>query len=245
MTVGSAAPDWVKRLARPVRARAGEHPVLLPLLLPTSTPAIEQPRITDRTALVIEGFPRSGNSFASAAFGLATQWNVPRVSNTHLAGQVRLAVRRRLPTLVVIRRAGDAVPSLCIAAGYLRPAAGLREWLRFYRAVERELAGVVLGTFDEVTGDFGAVVDRLNARFGTTFPPFVHDEDNVATVFASLDDYGRRKHGAVPEDSVARPSAERQARNDAVRTAMYDGSCIRLLGEADGLYDRLVAARMS
>jgi hypothetical protein len=243
VTVGSAAPDWFKRLARPARARAGEHPALLPLLLPASTPANEQPRITDRTALVIEGFPRSGNSFASAAFGLATEWKVPRVSNTHLAGQVLLAVRRRLPTLVVIRRAGDAVPSLCVAAGYLRPAAGLREWLRFYRAVEPVASSVLLATFDEVTTDFGAVVDRLNARFGTSFPPFVHDEETAAQVFAGLEDYGRRKHGAVPEDSIARPSAERQARNAAVRAAMADAPFTRLLAQADSLYDRLVATR--
>lgn len=243
MTVGAAAPDWFKRLARPVRARAGEHPLLLPLLLPASTPAIEQPRIDDRTALVIEGFPRSGNSFASAAFGLATNWTLPRASNTHLAGQVLLAVRRRVPTLVVIRHAGDAVASLCVAAGYLRPAAGLREWLRFYRAIAPVTSGLVLATFDEVTADFGAVLDRVNARFGTDFPSFVHTEEAAASVFASLEDYGRRKHGAVPEQSIARPSPERQHRNAQIRAAMADARCARLLADADALHDRLVADR--
>jgi predicted transcriptional regulator len=243
VSFGSAAPDWFKRLARPVRARAGEHPALLPLLLPASTPSIEQPRIDERTALVIEGFPRSGNSFASAAFGLATEWAVPRASNTHLAGQVRLAVRRGVPTLVVIRRAGDAVASLCVAAGYLQPAAGLREWLRFYRAIAPVTSGFVLATFDEVTADFGAVLDRVNVRFGTDFPPFVHDGETAAAVFASLEDYGRRKHGIVPEQSIARPSSDRQARNAAVRATMADARCARLVTAADALYDRLVSAR--
>lgn len=244
MTVGSTAPDWFKRLARPLRARAGEHPALLPLLLPASTPALERPRITDATALVIEGFPRSGNSFASAAFGLATQWSVPRASNTHLAGQVLVAVRRGIPTLVVMRRAADAVASLCVAADYLRPAAGLREWLRFYQVIAPVAGGVVLATFDEVTGDFGAVVERLNRRFRTAFPPFVHDETSAAAVFASLDDYDRRKHGDVSEDTIARPSDERRARNAAVRAAMDDdATCRRLRADADALYDRLVAGR--
>jgi hypothetical protein len=243
VTVGSAAPDWFKRLARPLRARAGEHPALLPLLLPASTPALEQPRITDATAFVVEGFPRSGNSFASAAFGLATQWSVPRVSNTHLSGQVLVAVRRGVPTLVVMRRATDAVASLCVAAGYLRPAAGLREWLRFHRTVEPVAAGVVLATFDEVTSDFGAVLQRVNDRFGTAFPPFVHDEASAAAVFDTLEDYGRRKHGDVPEDSIARPSQQRQARNAAVRSAMESATCRRLRARADTLYDRLVAGR--
>jgi hypothetical protein len=233
-------PAALKRLARPVRTRAGEHPPLLPWLLRTSTQEGEQLTIGADTALVIEGFPRSGNSFASAAFGLVTQYAVPRVSNTHFPAQVRLAVSRALPTLVVIRRAGDAVASLCVAADYLRPAAGLREWLRFYRYVEPHRNGFVLATFDEVTSDFGAVLQRVNARFGTEFPDFVHTEAAAAEVFDSLETYSLRKDGAIREQAIARPSDVRRQRNQAVRAAMTNGRCKTLLAEADDVYDRLV-----
>jgi hypothetical protein len=101
----------------------------------------------------------------------------------------------------------------------------------------------VLETFDDLTGDFGEVLDRLKLLFGYACPAFVHTDESAAQVFAGLDDYGRRKHGEVPEDSIARPSEERRARTAAVRAAMDDATCIRLRARADALYDRLVTAR--
>lgn len=242
MSAGTGAPVLVKRALRPLRTRAGEHPRLLPLLLRVTTPGVEDPRITDRTRLVIEGFPRSGNSFASAAFGLAADYAVDRSSNTHLAGQVRLAVARGVPTLVVIRRAVDAAASLCVAAAYLTPAGALREWLRFYRAVEPLQDSFVLATFEEVTTDFGRVTERVNHRFGVSLPVFAHTPDNADIVQRRLSNYEVRKQGYVREESIARPSAARAEATAAAREAMQQ-DCTRLLAQADGLYDRMVANR--
>jgi hypothetical protein len=242
VTAGTGAPVLVKRALRPLRTRAGEHPVLLPFLLRVTTPGVESPRITDRTRLVIEGFPRSGNSFASAAFGLAADYAVERSSNTHLAGQVKAAVAREVPTLVVIRRAVDAAASLCVAADYLTPAGALREWLRFYRAVEPLQDSFVLATFEEVTTDFGRVTERVNQRYGVSLPVFAHTPDNADLVQRRLASYEVRKQGYVREESIARPSAARSGATAAARAAMQE-RCTRLLAAADALYDRMVANR--
>ncbi len=239
MTAGAGAPAWAKRALRPLRTRAGEHPLLVPLVLRLATPATENLRITDDTALVIEGFPRSGNSFATTAFGLTAGPGVHRSSNTHLPGQVRIAVSRVIPTLVLIRRCADAAASLCVAAPYLTPAMAVREWLRFYRAVAPYQSRFVLATFDEVTTDFGAVIARVNERFGTTFPLFEHTPDNVARVQRGLDDYGVRKRGYLREESVARPSDARATANRAARANMPAD----LLAKADGMYDAMLRAR--
>ena len=241
MTAGAGAPALAKRALRPLRSRAGEHPLLVPLVLRLITPATEDLRITATTELVIEGFPRSGNSFATTAFGLAAGPGVRRSSNTHLAGQVRIAVSMRLPTLVLIRRCADAAASLCVAAPYLRPVDAIREWLRFYRAVQPLQTGFVLATFDEVTTDFGAVVARVNERFATAFPLFEHTDDNVALVQRGLEDYGVRKRGYVREESIARPSDARSDANRAAREAMATGAGAKLLAQADSLYDDMVS----
>jgi hypothetical protein len=241
VTAGTEAPAWAKRALRPLRTRAGEHPLLVPLVLRLITPATEDLRITPATELVIEGFPRSGNSFATTAFGLAVGPDVRRSSNSHLAGQVRIAVSKRLPTLVLIRRCGDAAASLCVAAPYLRPVDAVREWLRFYRAVRPLQDGFALATFDEVTTDFGAVVARVNQRFGTSFPLFPHTDDNVALVQRRLEEYGVRKRGYVREESIARPSDVRSDANRAAREAMTTGVAPKLLAEADALYDEMVS----
>ncbi len=239
MGAGARAPDWVKRAAHPVRSWAGERPWLLPLLLPHVVSDLEHPRITRETEFVVEGFPRSGNSFASSAFGLATRWEVRVSSNTHLAGQVDAAVAAGVPTLVVIRPALDAVASLCVAAPYLRPAAGIKDWLRFYRHVAPLRDGYVLASFARVTSDFGAVMDDVNARFGTAFPRFDHTPANVEQVMANLDEYEYRKQGEVLERSVARPSAQRSEANARARAALTAPKCARLLSQADSLYAEL------
>jgi len=239
VTAGAGAPAWAKRALRPLRTRAGEHPLLVSLVLRLTTPATEDLRITQQTALVIEGFPRSGNSFATTAFGLAAGPDVQRSSNTHLPGQVRIAVARGIPTLVLIRRCADAAASLCVAAPYLTPAMAVREWLRFYRAVAAYQSRFVLATFDEVTADFGAVITRVNERFGTAFPLFEHTSDNVARVQRALEDYGVRKRGYLREESIARPSAARANANRAARDEMPT----RLVARADELYDAMLQAR--
>jgi hypothetical protein len=216
--------------------------MLVPLVLRLATPATENLRITRDTALVIEGFPRSGNSFVATAFGLTVGPDVRLSSNTHLPAQVRIAVGHRVPTLVLIRRCADAAASLSVAAPYLRPVAAVREWLRFYRAVRPLQDGFVLATFDEVTTDFGGVIACVNDRFNTTFPLFEHTADNVARVQRAMDDYAVRKRGYVREVSIAHPSDVRDDANRAARAAMSTGAGPRLLGAADALYDEMVAA---
>jgi hypothetical protein len=54
-------------------------------------------------------------------------------------------------------------------------------YARYYERVLPYKPYLVVADFDEVTQDFGAVVRRLNARFGTTFVPFEPTEASVRT----------------------------------------------------------------
>src|SRR5687768_15078094 len=63
------------------------------------------------TELVIEAFPRSGNTFAVVAFQLAQARPVKIAHHLHAAAQVTRGVRLRKPTLVLIRDPLKAVSS--------------------------------------------------------------------------------------------------------------------------------------
>jgi len=149
--------------------------------------------------LVIEGFPRSATSFAVRAFMAANGWRDPRVAtHVHSPAQVILAVRWGLPTLVCLREPEAAVVgwmAYARQAGQLPPGLTRRRelaWVRaqtlryarFHAALLPWQAGVLLARFDEVTGDFGAVLDRLNARFGCEFDRFDHTAAATRAVFA-------------------------------------------------------------
>jgi hypothetical protein len=65
-----------------------------------------------------------------------------------------------------------------------------------------------VGFFEEVTRDYGTVLERVNAKFGTGFSSFVHSEDNVKCVFDHIDEVHRAMRGdRLDEKVIAHPSA--------------------------------------
>lgn len=150
--------------------------------------------VTNRTEIVIEGFPRSGNSFAVAAFRAAQSRTVEIATHLHAPAQIVSAARKSIPVLVVIRNPVDAVISLRAldieshslglsplfnwSSGQL-----LRNYIRFYTSIIPHKDKYVLGLFEEVTKDFGSVVRKINQRFNTNFSIFDHTENNVRQVF--------------------------------------------------------------
>src|SRR5436309_8002883 len=63
------------------------------------------------TQLVIEGFQRSGNTFAVVAFEVAQPQPVKLAHHLHAAAQIVAAVRMGVPTLVLIRDPDESVLS--------------------------------------------------------------------------------------------------------------------------------------
>ena len=172
--------------------------------------------MTPDTQLVIEGFPRSANTFARVAFNRASGAHRPRSTRSG-AGDPGLTWR--IPTLVLIRKPKDAVLSFAIRDPISVDQA-LRYYLSFYETVEEYRDAYVLGLFEEVTEDFGEVIRRINDRFGTTFSPFSHDERNVDGVFARIEKTpgrGSGRHRWRTRSLALRLQREAQARN-GIRT---------------------------
>jgi hypothetical protein len=171
------------------------------------------------TDVLIEGYPRSANSFAVAAFGLAQPGPVRIAHHTHAPAHVIAAVRRGIPALVLIREPEDAVLEFVIVKPHLNIGQALRGYLRFYEPLLAHRRGFVIGAFPEVTADFGAVIRRLNQRFGTRFAEFRHTRENVQACFDAMDGYweGRVGKGLDLERLVGRPSAVREKMKDRLR----------------------------
>lgn len=226
-----------RRALREARKVLGDDPVFLPIVL-RATPLGTSRRLTDETQLVIEGFPRSGNTFAFFAIKHAERLagrEVAVASHVHTPSQVRAAVNQRYPTLVVIRRPIDVITSLLIAAPHVGFATAIREYTHHHRTLLPLRDRFVIGTFDQVTTDFGAVTARVNERFGTDFACFEPTEENNEAVFAAIEENHRVLHGGS-ENVVPRPSAARRAEKEwlleQLTAPRYEG----LLAEADEVF---------
>lgn len=159
--------------------------------------------------LVIEGFPRSANTFAVVAFRQAQGMETPMAHHLHSEAQVLAGVKRELPVMVLIRHPFDAVRSLLIRQPNIGARDAFKRWTNFYEAASKVKEQILIAEFSQVTSNFGAVIDQLNSRFGTTYRPFSHTGENVQLVYREIEkvnnefDSGRETH-------VARPSGERQ-----------------------------------
>lgn len=173
------------------------------------------------TDIVIEGAPRSANSFAFQAFKGPQDEDVRIAHHLHAASHVVRGCSLGLPVLVLIREPGDCVvsrmafhfevtlreetrhPHLPVSCRDL-----LEDWCRFYETIWPYRQHFVVADFPSVTGEFGKVIERINDFFGTTFKPFQGGQRDVATLHEEAGYH-------------AGPSAVREAVKPHLRDRLY------------------------
>jgi hypothetical protein len=191
------------------------------------------------TAIVIEGFLRSGNTFSVAAFHIANGPQLHVGRHLHGAPHVLRAVRLGLPTVVLIRQPRDAVLSYLVRRPTLTPYDALVEYLDFYRTAWPARHGFVVAPFERVTSDFGAVLDQVNERFGTTFRRYEPTPDNEARAFRLVEEMNRLETGGeVVESLVGRPSSERSHRKEELRVLLERPRTAKKLSAAEALHEQ-------
>lgn len=192
--------------------------------------------VQENTQLVIEGFPRSANSFSVAAIQSVQPKPLIIASHLHAAAQIIRASDLSIPTLVLIREPIEAIISLKsleleITYRFNVEYSGwgaclksyLKAWIKFYLQILPYSENYVIGLFDEVTNDFGAIIERINQRFQTNFAIFKHTERNV-----------KRIHKMVGFHSG--PSEKREYLKDLFIKEIEEDHLIPLLLKAEEIY---------
>lgn len=146
--------------------------------------------ITENTELVIEGYPRSGNSFAEAAIRFAqNDRHLHLAHHTHSAGHVLEAIRRDLPVLLLFRDPIDAAASFMEECqGSLSASVALWEYVQFHEPLLKYEHKLVLGHFQTLTTQFPALIHRVNQRFGCHFRDFEHTPETVKEIRKKVDE---------------------------------------------------------
>ena len=229
--------EWSRRLWLPISRSAR----LFPVMVRVQRKRRNRPARPD-DEIVIDGFPRSANTFSSRAFLFANPGT--RASHhMHAPANILLAVKYGLPTIVVVRTPVDAVMSEVIRQPRKRLRRGLLEWNSFYDTVLPVLDRVVVADFATVTTDYSVVIDEVNRRFGTKFVPYRNSPESDEAVFASIEAGARSrgKSGSRLEAQVPRPSQERGARKAALEAELAQPELRALRDRAEALYARYLA----
>jgi hypothetical protein len=244
--IGERSPASVRRVAGAaiweMKTILAEHPVVA---VPLARLRGHGDVVDDRTEIVIEAFARSALSYAVAAFRLAQEPRVVRVSHhTHSPSNLVAGIRRRIPAMLIVRRPEDAILSYVIKTPTTPMSAALRGYVRFHRSLLAHRNDLVVGTFEQITDDLASVILRVNERFGSSFGEFEPTHDNVARVFREIDDdwKNRGRDDDERERGVPRPSLAREQRK-ALRLAEYrDPRLLASRERAERLY-AIFAAR--
>lgn len=191
------------------------------------------------SVVCIEGFPRSANTFAVAAFILSQGGSELHIArHTHLSGQVKLACRYKVPVLLVIREPRAAVCSLRIFNPDLPVTDTLKAYIRFHKELLPYRSQISVIRFEEVTGDYQKAIDALNVKSGTSFKPVEHTSDFESRCFDLVEKMDRRamKSPTTSESTVARPSESRKKAREAAEAELCHQGMVRLLARANSIY---------
>lgn len=197
--------------------------------------------LREDTELVIEGYFRVGNTFAARAFSVAQQRQVELATHTHAIATVLLAVKRKVPTLVLMRQPADTVISATMKAPGTTLRQHLRWYIRYYEKIYQLRDSLYIALFDEVVGDFGQVIGNANRRFGTQFTPFDGTKERVEDVLTWIRDIDRHLYG----DDISRysvPVTEKEASKGSLKEQLEQENAV-LLKEASNLYQAIVENR--
>lgn len=201
-------------------------------------PKIRRLQVTADTDLVLEGFPRSANTYAVAAFRCSNGLDVRLADHLHSVANVAAGVSRGKPVLVVVREPLGACTSL-IQRHHVRPATALSAYVDFHGRLVPHLDRVVVSDFPVTTGRFGDAIDAVNARFGTAFRRYETTPENEAWCRAFVIESDRRDQGRVQSHTVALPDPARVAGRDEVAATLR--ALPDLLERAEEHYERIRA----
>ena len=184
------------------------------MLAPAGEP--QERMVADDKELVIEGFPRSANTFAVVAFQQAQCRPVSIAHHLHVEAQILRGVKMGLPVIVLLRNPVEAITSLLIMYPTITSQFAFRWYTRFYKAVESVHDRVVIATFEEVTKNYGAIIQRVNLMFDKNYTLFEHTKDNVHRVYKEIEQINE-VHGKGKETHMGRPSKERNQMKKRLR----------------------------
>lgn len=181
------------------------------------------------TQLVIEGFPRSANTFAVFALQYAQPFPLKIAYHFHAPAQIFRAINLGIPTLVLIRNPRDSVASFVARWSEVSESQALEFYISFYKSISQYKPSYVIGDFAEITQNFSNIIKKINNRFETSFVLFSDSQEDRNKVLEKIKK--DRSSFSTPNDILKQSILK--------RLSMKENQT--LLGEAEKIYQDFLA----
>lgn len=224
--------NWID-ITVPVRTLVRQNPALFYPFCRAYFPNQKINIVQKDTQIVIEGFPRSANTFAGIAFSQSQPETVKMAHHLHAAAQVIRAVEWKIPTLVLLRNPKDAVLSCITIFPQYSIYRALAYYISFYSAICDYSDSYIIGEFEEVTKNFGEIIKRINAKFNTNFAVWENTPANKQKVY---DIMGGRINTSFPSKILKIENNAEEERRKKLIEEIQSNKYSAMLEEANQIY---------
>ena len=196
------------------------------------------------TEIVIEGFPRSGNTFSVVALEYAEGRVMKIAHHLHAPAQIIWGIKYGVPAVVLIRNPVDVISSLVIREDYISIKVALIAYILFYGSLLKFKPKYLILKFEDVIGDYGEGIKKINNFFKKEYKLFVHSDENVSRVFSLVQKYAIEESDSnkLDEKKVSRPSDDRKAQSEELKKEIKGDVYSVLLIKANNIYNEFVIA---
>lgn len=172
------------------------------------------------TDIVIEGFPRSANTFAVVYFEKAQKNKVNIAHHLHVEAQIIRAVEMKIPACVLIRNPEDCIRSLLMRHPETSIEWALNRYIQFYKNLLPIKRSCLFIEYKEVIQDMCTVIQKINSKFLTNFELLEHAPKTESQVFTEIENINNRID-AGQETHVARPNEKRKKEGQKINLNEY------------------------
>lgn len=191
--------------------------------------------VCDSTELVIEGFPRSANTWAVVFFEYFQKRGVDIAHHLHVESQLIYAARKDIPAIVLIREPEGCIKSLLVREKHYTIERALHRYIEFYENLMPFRAKMIIANFEEVVGRMPYIIEKCNLKFGTRFNAGEMNETTTARIYSEIEAVNHRLDNGK-ETHVARPSPKRES---SYNNFTFEGH-EKLLGRATQTYKKFI-----
>ncbi|HEX5151084.1 MAG TPA: hypothetical protein VFW07_06525 [Parafilimonas sp.] len=195
------------------------------------------------TDIVIDGFPRCANTYATYAFALVQGKEVNIAHHIHKKSQFLIAERFNIPAILLIRKPIDCVASTLVRQPKYSPDALLKGYFSMYDQL-RNKNSYVVGEFTQVLNHYDKIIQAVNKKFGTEFNVYdknAQNEEKVKEIIHSQDELTNAKDY---KQRVAYPTQERQQSNAEIKNVLYQKQYEYLRIKCEELYTEIIQAQL-
>ena len=169
--------------------------------------------VNKNTQFVLEGFPRSANTFSYVALK-DVHPNLNIAHHLHLPIQIILGVKRKIPVVVLIREPKDAILSLLLRDSRMNLDSAIRNYVSFYKIAIKFRDDIIVADFNDVIVDFNIIIAKINLKFNIDLEEFDLSPNNIQKCKKLVKEMDTRDTGlsVVNNSTVGLPTREKELR---------------------------------